>query len=145
MCVGMLDTYLQHSCASVCICPLSWVFVFTSASSSAMCVVAGLLCVAPGCNHAAALQALQPVPLKYPSCVAVCCVILTAVGSPRRLLLTVPMSAVCVCRVPQVDTMTLPCKHFNLCQTCANDLKAKGSNCPTCRQPVNVWLKVHKN
>jgi hypothetical protein len=68
----------------------------------------------------------------------------TSIGSPVWLSLPL-LLCVCVCRVPQVDTMTLPCKHFNLCQTCANDLKAKGSHCPTCRQPVNVWLKVHKN
>jgi hypothetical protein len=50
-----------------------------------------------------------------------------------------------VCFAGKVEIMALPCKHWQLCVECAAALEARKEPCPSCRQPVNMWLKVIKN
>jgi hypothetical protein len=50
-----------------------------------------------------------------------------------------------ICFGPKVEVMCLPCKHWQLCKTCADDLQRAGQPCPTCRRPVDKWMLVIKS
>jgi len=70
----------------------------------------------------------------------------TKVGDEFRLVMQEVRAALleaanscCVCINAPVDTVLLPCRHQQLCNTCAAEL----STCPLCRAPIQDLLKVY--
>ena len=41
------------------------------------------------------------------------------------------------------NVLLLPCRHFCLCHSCAENLKFQSSNCPICRIPFRALLQMN--
>jgi len=50
-----------------------------------------------------------------------------------------------VCLSEKKSTICIPCRHFCVCQECAQVLKAQSNKCPICRSTVRTMLQVTKN
>jgi hypothetical protein len=49
-----------------------------------------------------------------------------------------------LCGAGRACMLLLPCKHIDLCETCANNLPVKGGMCPVCKASVVQKVQVRK-
>ncbi|KAG1669708.1 E3 ubiquitin ligase RNF157 [Nymphon striatum] len=47
-----------------------------------------------------------------------------------------------ICMSDVRNTLILPCRHFCLCNSCANSLRHQANNCPICRSPFRALLRI---
>jgi hypothetical protein len=45
-----------------------------------------------------------------------------------------------ICMDNKYEVVLVPCGHYCLCKECANQLQKSKSNCPLCRQKINMFV-----
>ena len=50
-----------------------------------------------------------------------------------------------ICLSEPRDTTVLPCRHFCLCNRCAEIMRLNTRKCPICRQPVSSMLQIDRD